>query len=56
MKTYEIEKYNTTTDNWENLGKGYSEEDVKAITKGYKFTGLFYERKNSLVMFIVKEG
>lgn len=30
-------------------------QDIKEITKGYKFNGLFYERKNSKYIFIVNK-
>jgi len=32
----------------------YSAEDIKLITKGYKFNGMFYERKNGKFIFIVE--
>lgn len=51
--TYRITRYNPDTNNWEDFGGGYTEEDVKAITKGFKNNGLFYERKNSKVMYEV---
>lgn len=50
---YRIRKYNPKTDKWENYGGGYTEEDVKQITKGYRYNGLFYERKGSMVIFEV---
>lgn len=50
---YRIEKYNPRLNNWESFGGGYSEEEVKEITKGYKDNGLFYERQGSRVIFIV---
>lgn len=53
--TYEIIKINTDTKEEKNYGKGYSKEDVKAMTKGHVFNGLFYERKNSKFIFIVNE-
>lgn len=49
-----IKKVNTLTDETIDYGKGYSEEDVKDIVKGWKFNGLFYERKNSDWIFIVE--
>jgi hypothetical protein len=53
--TYNITKIDCNTENEINMGNGYTEEDVKAITKGYTFNGLFYERKNSKWMYIVEE-
>lgn len=55
MKTYTVNKYNAKLDKWENLGSGYTADDVRAITKGYKFNGLFYERKGTMNMFEVTE-
>lgn len=55
MTKYKISKYNPKTGEWENYGGGYTMEDVKAITKGYKSNGLFYERKGSKVIFEVVE-
>lgn len=52
---YNVTKIDSKTGNETNLGSGYSEADVKAITKGYTFNGLFYERKNSKWMYIVEE-
>ena len=54
-KTYRIAKYNPNTDKWEDYGRGYSAEDVKAVTKGYKNEGLFYSRKGSKVLYEVRE-
>jgi|GEM_PF-2704835 len=31
-----------------------SPEDIKLITKGYTFNGLFYERKNGKYIFIAE--
>lgn len=31
-----------------------TEEDIKLITRGYVFNGLFYERKNGKYIFIVE--
>jgi len=53
--TYNITKIDSKTESEINMGSGYTEEDVKAITKGYTFNGLFYERKNSKWMYIVEE-
>lgn len=47
-------KMNAKTGEEQNLGAGYTEEDVKAIVKGYKFNGLFYERENSNWIYIVE--
>ena len=55
MTTYNIVKINCMTEEEQNMGSGYTMEDVKAITKGYKFNGLFYTRTNSKWMFIVEE-
>ena len=50
---YRIEKYNPKTEEWENMGGGFTENDVKAITKGFHFNGLFYTRKNSKIIYVV---
>lgn len=55
MKMFKVTKVEIATGNETNFGCGYSEEDVKAITKGYKFNGLFYERKNGKFIYIVDE-
>lgn len=55
MKTYRISKYEPKEDKWYSYGGGYTEEDVKAITKGYKSNGLFYERKGTRTMYEVVE-
>lgn len=55
MKTYRITKMDSKTEKETNYGGGYTEEDVKAITKGYKFNGLFYDRKGSNYIYIVEE-
>lgn len=49
---YNVTKINVKTKEEVNYGK-CCEEDVKAITKGYKFNGLFYERKNSNIIYDV---
>ena len=49
-----ITKINVKTEEEIRYGSGYTEEDVKALTKGYKFNGLFYERVNSDWIFIVE--
>jgi len=51
--TYRITKIDSNTAEEQNLGGGYTEQDVKAITRGYKFNGLFYTRERSKWMFIV---
>ena len=55
IMTYSIEKYNPKTDEWENMGGGYTENDVKQITKGFPFNGMFYTRKNSQIMYVVEK-
>lgn len=54
MKTYKVTKYSVDGQE-KNYGIGYTEEDVKAITKGYAFDGLFYNRQGSKWFFIVEE-
>ena len=52
MTTYKVEKLT------ENKTIDYGtmcEEDVKLVVRGYKFNGLFYERKNSTTIYIVTE-
>lgn len=53
--TYTITKIEIATEKEFDYGGGYTEEDVKAITKGYKFNGMWYERKNGKYMFIVDQ-
>lgn len=55
MTKYKVKKYNSKADRFEDLGGGYTEEDVKAITKGYKFNGLFYERQGTMTFYTVSE-
>jgi len=55
MTTYKILKIDTTTEKQNDLGGGYSREDVNTITRGYTDNGLFWERANSKYIFIVKE-
>lgn len=55
MKRYKISKYNPKKDSWEDYGGGYTAEDVKVITKGFRNNGLFYERKGSKIIFEVAE-
>lgn len=52
---YTITKVDTITEIETNYGGGYDEQDVKLITKGYKFNGLFYERKGSKFIFIIEQ-
>lgn len=49
-----ITKINIETGQETNYGGGYNESDVKEITKGYKFNGLFFEKKNSKYIFTVE--
>lgn len=44
-KMYSIVKVNSENGKETNYGGGYTEKDVKQITKGYTFNGLFYTRK-----------
>lgn len=54
MKFYTVSKMNIKTG--EEIKYGIqNEEDMKAITKGYHFNGLFYERKNSNTIYVVDE-
>lgn len=52
--TYKVTKIDSTTGKETNYGGGYTENDVKDITKGYTFNGMFYTRKNSKYMYIVE--
>lgn len=45
METYKITKYNPDTREWDDFGSGYTKDEVKIITRGFKCNGLFYERK-----------
>ena len=51
--TYEVIKVNGDNGNEINYGTYTDLDDVKAITNGYTFNGLFYTRKNSKFFFIV---
>lgn len=53
MKTYEVIKVDGNG-NETNYGT-MVEEDVKLVTRGYKFNGLFYERGNSKSIYVVNE-
>ena len=61
MKTYAIEKIDfETQETVADYGRGFTEEDVKDITKGYKKTEqignwTFYQRKNCRVGYIAIE-
>ena len=52
MKRYEVIKINVKTEKEFNLGI-YDKEDVKLIVRGYKFNGLFFERKNSDSSYVI---
>ncbi len=52
---FKVVKINCENGNEIDCGSYTNEEDVKAITKGYKFNGLFYTRENSKYFFIVTE-
>lgn len=56
-KYYRVVKVEINTGKETNYGGGYTEEDVKAITKGYTINKEFgyYERKNGKYMFFVDE-
>ena len=54
MKIYEVVKIDIRTNEEINYGP-QCEEDMKAITRGYHFNGLFYEKSNSNIMYIVTE-
>ena len=56
MKKYTITKVNVETKKETDYGCGYTMEDIKDITKGYKYNGMFYERKGSKYIFFVKEN
>ena len=55
MKKYKVTKLDSRSGEKTECGGGYTEEDVKAITKGYKFNGLFYDRKGSHIIYTVEE-
>ena len=52
---YKVIKVDSKTENEMNMGSGYTEEDVKIITRGYTFNGLYYDRKGSRYFYIVEE-
>ena len=51
---YKVIKINSENGKETNYGT-MCEEDMKLITKGYKFDGIFYNRKGSKYFFIVEE-
>lgn len=54
MRTlYKVTKVDSKTGKETNYGGGYTEEDVKDITRGYKNNGLYYERIGSKYFFMV---
>lgn len=54
MTIYTVTKLEILTGKETDYGNcGY--DDVQAITKGYIFNGLFYERKNGKYIYIVTE-
>jgi hypothetical protein len=55
MTVYKVTKINSENGQEINYGTYTNFEDVKAITKGYKFDGLFYNREGSKFFFIVEE-
>lgn len=56
MRTlYKVTKVDSKTGKETNYGGGYTEEDVKDITRGYKYNGLFYERIGSRYFFMVND-
>lgn len=52
-KTYSITKVDSNGKET-NFGKGYTDV-YEVIPKSYKFNGLFYESKNSKIIYIVTE-
>lgn len=52
MKKYEITKCDANSTKEYGI---WSEEDMKLIVRGYKWNGMFYERKGSKSIFIVNE-
>ena len=51
---YKITRIDIRTEKEDNYGT-WGEDDMKAIVRGYKFNGLFWERKNGKYIFIVEE-
>ena len=54
MTYYTVIKVDSKTGKEKNFGGGYTESDVKEITKGYTFNGMFYDRKGSKYFYIVE--
>ena len=54
MTYFTIIKVDSKTGKEKNYGGGYTESDVKEITKGYTFNGMFYDRKGSKYFYIVE--
>ena len=52
---FKVIKIDSKTEKEQNMGGGYTEQDVKVITKGYTFNGLYYDRKGSRYFYIVEE-
>lgn len=52
---YQVTKINSENGEETNYGTYTNKEDVKAITKGYTFNGLFYTRANNKFFFTVEE-
>lgn len=52
---FEIVRIEIATGKEYNMGI-YSEEDMKDIVRGFKFNGLFYERKNGKSIYVVTEA
>lgn len=55
MTTYKVTKVDSKTEKEYDCGGGYSMEDVKDITKGYAYNGLFYSRQGSRYFYIVEK-
>ena len=49
-----VKKLHILTNKESDCGR-YSDNDIKVMTKGYKWNGLFYERKGSNWIYIVEE-
>ena len=58
--TYAVQKHTMNKDwSWTviDFGGGYTEKEMKAITRGYRRTaGDIYERKGSNTFYVVKES
>ena len=55
MTVYKVTKINSENGQEVNYGTYTNFDDVKAIVKGYKLNGLFYNRIGSKYFFIVEE-